>query len=105
MHICRSSAHGEDGRSLLLASVRRTQGILVPKSEEGKRVLRFVILWCIVRPAGDGDGDVPPHFLREVEHFFQIYKELEGKQGETLGWLARDPAEDAIRSAMASRPP
>jgi inorganic pyrophosphatase len=30
--------------------------------------------------------DVPRHFLREVEHFFTIYKELEGVVSETAGW-------------------
>jgi inorganic pyrophosphatase len=39
---------------------------------------------------------VPPHFLREVEHFFATYKELEGVKGEitveTLGWEGPDKA-------------
>lgn len=30
--------------------------------------------------------DVPPHFLREVEHFFATYKELEGVEIEVIGW-------------------
>ncbi len=30
--------------------------------------------------------DVPPHFLREVEHFFATYKQLEGVTTETEGW-------------------
>jgi inorganic pyrophosphatase len=38
--------------------------------------------------------NVPSHFLKEVEHFFATYKELEGVSTETLGWF---PAEDAIR--------
>ncbi|MBK9120249.1 MAG: inorganic diphosphatase [Phycisphaerales bacterium] len=31
-------------------------------------------------------GDVPKHFLREVEHFFATYKLLEGITTETFGW-------------------
>ena len=31
--------------------------------------------------------DVPPHFLREVEHFFATYKQLEGLQVDTGGWV------------------
>lgn len=31
-------------------------------------------------------GDVPAHFLREVEHFFLTYKQLEGVKTESLGW-------------------
>jgi inorganic pyrophosphatase len=30
--------------------------------------------------------DLEPHVLREVEHFFSIYKELDGKHTEILGW-------------------
>jgi inorganic pyrophosphatase len=33
-------------------------------------------------------GDVPHHYLREVEHFFATYKQLEGVKIETLGWAA-----------------
>ena len=32
-----------------------------------------------------------PHVRREIEHFFNIYKELEGRETSTLGW--GDPAE------------
>lgn len=38
-------------------------------------------------------SDVAPHFLREVEHFFQIYKDLEDKKTEILGWEAEGYAE------------
>jgi inorganic pyrophosphatase len=30
--------------------------------------------------------DLFPHVLREIEHFFAIYKELEGKHTEVRGW-------------------
>src|SRR3982751_1566321 len=33
-------------------------------------------------------ADVPHHYLREVEHFFATYKQLEGKHVEPLGWTA-----------------
>ena len=49
--------------------------------------------------------DVPKHFLREVEHFFGTYKQLEGKQVETLGWSGRDEAIAAIRAATARYEP
>lgn len=44
-------------------------------------------------------GDVPSHYLKEVEHFFATYKELEGVQTETLGWF---PAEEAIKEVKES---
>jgi hypothetical protein len=31
-------------------------------------------------------ADLPGHYLKEVEHFFHIYKDLEGKRVEILGW-------------------
>jgi len=43
--------------------------------------------------------DVPPHFLREVEHFFATYKQLEGIHTESLGW---DSSEEATREVRAS---
>lgn len=42
----------------------------------------------------------PKHFLREVEHFFEIYKELEGKETTILGWEGRDVAQRIIRESI-----
>ena len=44
-------------------------------------------------------GDLPSHFLREVEHFFKIYKDLEGKRVEIIGWF---DAEEARRIIVES---
>src|SRR5581483_4386854 len=44
-------------------------------------------------------GDVPSHFLREVEHFFATYKQLEGTHVEPMGWAT---AQDAIAEVLAS---
>ena len=38
-----------------------------------------------------------PHNLREIEHFFAIYKELEGKRTEMRGWRGPREARDLIR--------
>jgi len=38
-----------------------------------------------------------PHNLREIEHFFTIYKELEGKRTEMRGWKGPREARDLIR--------
>lgn len=32
-------------------------------------------------------SDIFPHLLREIENFFAIYKQLEGKRTEVRGWL------------------
>jgi inorganic pyrophosphatase len=44
--------------------------------------------------------DVQPHFLLEVEHFFEIYKDLEGAQTKTMGWRDRAAAHDVIRDCV-----
>jgi inorganic pyrophosphatase len=44
--------------------------------------------------------DVPPHLLKELEHFFSVYKELEGKKTASHGWR---PAADAFAVIAASR--
>jgi len=38
-----------------------------------------------------------PHVLREIEHFFTIYKELEGKRTTMKGWRGPREARDVIR--------
>ena len=42
--------------------------------------------------------DVFPHLLRELEHFFTIYKELEGKRTEMRGWKGPAETRAAIRT-------
>lgn len=39
-----------------------------------------------------------PHTLREIEHFFAIYKELEGKRTDMRGWQGPREARDVIRN-------
>jgi inorganic pyrophosphatase len=46
-------------------------------------------------------SDVPAHFLREVEHFFSTYKELEGAAVETGGWAGAEAAMAEIRASVA----
>ena len=44
---------------------------------------------------------VAPHFLKEVEHFFSVYKDLEGVRVHPLGWEGRLAARSTIVEAMA----
>jgi inorganic pyrophosphatase len=44
--------------------------------------------------------DVPPHLLREIENFFQIYKQLEDKPTVTIGWRDRATAEELVTRAF-----
>jgi len=45
-------------------------------------------------------ADVPPHFLREVEHFFSTYKQLEGAHTESIGWSGRADALAEVKAAV-----
>lgn len=43
--------------------------------------------------------EVQPHILLEIAHFFSIYKDLEGKRTEALGWKDRQIAYQVIEAA------
>jgi inorganic pyrophosphatase len=44
--------------------------------------------------------NVPKHLLKEIEHFFTHYKDLEGKRVKVLKWLNKKQAEKEIKSAQ-----
>lgn len=48
-----------------------------------------------------GLQNVPRHVLREIDYFFNIYKELEGKSADTYGWEDRVEAYRVIDEAVA----
>ncbi|HXG45767.1 MAG TPA: inorganic diphosphatase [Gemmatimonadales bacterium] len=45
-------------------------------------------------------GDIPPHTLKEIEHFFQVYKDLEGITTRTRGFEDAEAARRAIVEAI-----
>jgi len=45
--------------------------------------------------------DVANHFLREVEHFFATYKQLEGAVVEPQGWESAAKATEEVRASVA----
>jgi len=45
-------------------------------------------------------SDLPSHLPTEIEHFFSVYKELEGKAVESFGWYDFFTAEQTIIEAM-----
>jgi inorganic pyrophosphatase len=46
--------------------------------------------------------DIPSHYLKEIEHFFQVYKDLEGLRTETRGFEGAEAAREAVRRSMAA---
>ena len=53
-------------------------------------------LWSSI----EGIAGVPPHLLVEIEHFFNVYKQLERKQTETEGWEDADAARSVVDAAF-----
>jgi inorganic pyrophosphatase len=79
----------------------RPVGMLRMRDEAGED--EKVLAVPVVDPRFDGFrelDDVPSHSLREIEHFFHIYKDLEGKPVETFGWEQRSEAESVILRAI-----
>jgi inorganic pyrophosphatase len=45
-------------------------------------------------------ADIPQHVLKEVEHFFHSYKDLEGKRVQIVGWEKSDRAMRVIMESI-----
>jgi len=46
-------------------------------------------------------SDIPQHFLSEVAHFFEVYKDLEGARTKPKGWEGAEAAKAEIEKAIA----
>lgn len=44
--------------------------------------------------------DVPAHTLKEIEHFFRVYKDLESKETQIEGWKGVDEAGRLYRESL-----
>lgn len=44
--------------------------------------------------------NIEEHVLKEIAHFFQVYKDLEGKKVEIIGWLPVEEAKRVILDAV-----
>jgi len=44
--------------------------------------------------------DLYPHLVREIEHFFSIYKELEAKRTKIIGWFDADQARRTVTESQ-----
>jgi inorganic pyrophosphatase len=45
-------------------------------------------------------ADLSQHYLKEVEHFFHIYKDLEGRRVEIIGWEKSEVAMKVITDSV-----
>jgi inorganic pyrophosphatase len=78
----------------------RPLGSLHMRDEEGED---YKILAVSARDPRFNDAadlsDIAEHYLREITHFFAVYKELEEKETEVLGWQDRAMAYRIINEA------
>ena len=79
----------------------RPIGLLDMRDEKGPDAKVLAV------PLGDPRFDqvrdlshLSPHWLREIENFFQTYKTLEDKDTEVIGWAGVDAAWSIIRKAL-----
>jgi inorganic pyrophosphatase len=45
-------------------------------------------------------SDMNPHLLKEIEHFFQVYKDLENKKVDVEGWGDVNEAYEIINACI-----
>lgn len=78
----------------------RPIGVLDMRDEKGRD--QKILAVPLGDPRFDGVTDlehVPPHFLKEVEHFFTVYKTLEEKPVEIYGWSGAVEARRMVSEA------
>ncbi len=46
-------------------------------------------------------ADIPPHLLKEIGHFFEVFKDLEGSDIRCLGWEDAESAHAVLEDAVA----
>ena len=46
-------------------------------------------------------SDMNPHQVKEIEHFFQVYKDLEEKKVDVGGWGNVEEAMELVKTAVA----
>ena len=79
----------------------RSIGLLVMTDEKGSDSKVLSVPVHDPRYAGVNDiSDIQEHFLLEAEHFFETYKQLEGKPVKSFGWQPAGEARKAIKKGM-----
>ena len=80
----------------------RVVGVFWMRDEAGPDAkLLTVLAHDPIRADTHDVGDLPPHLLEEIEHFFRIYKDLEpGKETETAGFGGTEAAVGELRASQ-----
>jgi len=104
--------HGEDGDPLDIVVIVeqptftgclievRPLGVLIMRDDMGldHKILAVPVSDPKMREI-HGLQHLPSHYLAEVDYFFNIYKDLEGKKSDTYGWEDRLVAFQVIKDA------
>ncbi|MDR6224538.1 inorganic diphosphatase [Desmospora profundinema] len=80
----------------------RVIGVLLMSDDKGKDEKLLGV--PVDDPRWDGVHtleDVPAHILKEIEHFFQVYKDLEKKETQIEGWKGADVAAELYQASLA----
>ena len=72
---------------------------MVDQGKRDEKILAVAESDPLYRQVNDAT-QVPQHLLREIEHFFSIYKYLEDKRTEIAGWGDVEEARKIIREGM-----
>jgi inorganic pyrophosphatase len=80
----------------------RALGVFWMEDEKGPDAKVLALPTWETRMGWTDLADVPEYLLREITHFFDIYKNLEpGKSTAVKGWQGREEAEQEITEARA----
>lgn len=74
---------------------------LIDRGERDEKILAVAVKDPFTQEIQDL-RDVRSHALREIEHFFQVYKDLEGSRTESRGFEDAAVARRLIETAMAA---
>lgn len=95
---------------LVMISSPTFPGCLVPARVIGGLLMaddkgedQKILSVAAVDPRYDGVNnlhDLSSHILREIEYFFSIYKELEGKESVVSGWIDREKAMEILYASQ-----
>ena len=80
----------------------RVIGVLIMSDDKGEDEKLLVV--PVDDPRWDevcSLDDVPQHILKEIEHFFKVYKDLEHKETRIIGWEGVEKANELIEDALA----
>ncbi len=80
----------------------RVIGVLIMSDDKGEdeKLLAVPVddpRWDTVKTL----DDVAPHVLKEIEHFFQVYKDLENKETMIKGWVGVQKANQLLDESIA----